>query len=72
MQIYKRVSYVQVAQGWQTYVYPVNGGFIRYKLLTSTEALADAIAQCQKSGWIVNNATTLVRQLNAKTQCVKA
>jgi hypothetical protein len=68
MQIYKRVSYVRVTEGWQTYIYPISGGFLRYKLIVSSEALALAIDRCEKTGWQMHNATNLVRQLSAPTK----
>lgn len=67
MKIYKRISYVQVNAGWQTYIHPVDKEFLRFKLLTTQSELTAAIAQCKQAGWQVINATKLVEKLNSIT-----
>ena len=69
MQIFKQVSYVQTQEGWQTYVFPIEGGFLRYKLLTTLAELEQAKKQCTLQGWKITNATTLVNQMNKITKC---
>ncbi|CAD5989609.1 hypothetical protein PCC9214_05612 [Planktothrix tepida] len=64
MQVFKQVSYVQILKGWQTYVFPVSGGFLRYKLLTTSQELEEAKERCHLEGWKIIDATRLVKQLN--------
>lgn len=65
MRVYKRVSYVQIDSGWQTYIHPVNGEFIRFKLIETPDELETAIARCKQAGWQIVNATNLVKKMNS-------
>jgi DNA-binding transcriptional regulator YhcF (GntR family) len=62
--ILKQVSYIEVNEGWQTYVFDLNLKSIRYKLLTNKEELETAINNCKKANWSMTNATKLVHSLN--------
>jgi hypothetical protein len=62
--ILKQVSYIEVSEGWQTYVFDLNLKSIRYKLLTNKEELETAINNCKKANWSMTNATKLVHSLN--------
>ncbi|MBD2180328.1 MULTISPECIES: hypothetical protein [Oscillatoriales] len=64
MRIFKQVSYVEMPQGWQTYVFPVYGGFRRYKLLKTLTELEQAKENCVRQGWKMTNATSLVNKMN--------
>lgn len=50
MQVYKRISFIQLNSGWQTYVFPVQGGHLRYKFIATNKELNIAIKRCQESG----------------------
>ncbi len=71
MLVYKRISYVQIEDGYQTYIHPVSrdsGEFIRYKLLKTKDELEDALNKCIAAGWLVVNATNLVNKMNSVTR----
>lgn len=65
MRVFKQVSYVEISQGWQTYVFPVYGGFRRYKLLKTLTEFEQAKESCTKQGWKMTNATSLVNRMNS-------
>lgn len=69
MLIYKRISYVQIGNEYQTYIHPVSKDidFIRYKRLKSNLELEDAIKKCKEAGWAVCNATKIVNLMNSRT-----
>ncbi|MBW4433206.1 MAG: hypothetical protein KME28_16140 [Pelatocladus maniniholoensis HA4357-MV3] len=69
MLIYKRISYVQIGDEYQTYIHPVYGeSFLRYKLLKNKNELEDALHKCQQAGWAVINATNLIAKMNSFTR----
>ncbi|NEU71732.1 hypothetical protein PI95_003805 [Hassallia byssoidea VB512170] len=59
---YKRMAYCQLEDKFVTYIFPVSGGHIRYKILNPSE-IKTAIFQCNKAGWKVINATNLVNKM---------
>jgi hypothetical protein len=65
MALNKRITYVRVDGGWQTYLHPINGGFVRYKFLQSSTQLEAAIARYKQAGWKIINATNLIRKFNS-------
>ncbi len=65
MALDKRITYVRVDGGWQTYLHPTDGGFVRYKLLQTSTQLEVAIARCKQAGWKIIDATNLVRKFNS-------
>lgn len=67
MLVYKRISYVQIENGYQTYIHPFSGEFIRYKLLKNKDELEDALNKCREAGWLVVNVTNLVNKMNSVT-----
>lgn len=67
MRVFKQVSYVQISQGWQTYVFPVRGGFQRYKLLPTPRDFEQAKENCIRQGWKITNATSLVKKMNSSS-----
>ncbi|MBO3458455.1 hypothetical protein [Aetokthonos hydrillicola] len=70
MLIYKRISYVQIENRYQTYIHPVSGNhaeFIRYKVLENKDELEDALNKCREAGWLIVNATNLVNKMNLVT-----
>jgi len=68
MLVYKRISYVQIEDGYQTYIHPVYEEFIRYKLLKTKDELEDALNKCREAGWLVVNATNIVNKMNSVTR----
>lgn len=58
--VLKRVSYIEVEGGYQTYLHSADGGTIRYFLLPSKEALELAKQSCKDAGWRFTNATSIV------------
>jgi DNA-binding transcriptional regulator YhcF (GntR family) len=66
--ILKQVSYVQVNQGWQTYVFELNFRPIPYKFLANQRELEQAIHKCQQAGWTITNASNLLQKMNQKCQ----
>ncbi|MBW4642655.1 MAG: hypothetical protein KME52_19425 [Desmonostoc geniculatum HA4340-LM1] len=67
MLVYKRISYIQTENGYQTYIHPVYRNFIRYKLLNNKDELEDALNKCREAGWLMVNATNLVNKMNSLT-----
>ena len=67
MTVNKLITYVQVDGGWQTYLHPTSGGFIRYKFLKTPTQLESAINQCKQAGWKIVNATSIVKKFNSVT-----
>lgn len=67
MALDKRITYVRVDGGWQTYLHPIDGGFVRYKFLQTSTQLEVAIARCKQAGWKIIDATNLIRKLNSVT-----
>ena len=62
--IRKQVTYLEVNQGWQTYVFDLNFKPIKYKLLTNKSELEIAINNCKNANWSITNGTNLVRTMN--------
>ncbi|MGH2414022.1 MAG: hypothetical protein ACRDEA_10095 [Microcystaceae cyanobacterium] len=60
------MSYVQLKEGWQTYLFGSDYKPIPYKILATQTELESAIAQCQEKGWKVTDATHLTNQLNRR------
>ncbi|MBE9017558.1 hypothetical protein IQ272_15710 [Chroococcidiopsidales cyanobacterium LEGE 13417] len=67
MALDKRITYVRVDGGWQTYLHPIDRGFVRYKFLQTSTQLEVAIARCKQAGWKIIDATNLIRKLNSVT-----
>ncbi|MFB2877772.1 hypothetical protein [Floridanema aerugineum] len=72
MRVFKQVSYVQISQGWQTYVFPVRGGFVRYKLLPTLRDFEQAKENCIRQGWKIINATSLVKKMNSSSTQIES
>ncbi len=60
---YKHMAYCQVDENrYVTYLFPVWGKHIRYKILDQQE-LEDALTKCKLAGWKVSNATNLANKM---------
>ncbi len=68
MKYLKRVSYVKLQNGYQTYLFTVDLQPVRYKLFPTDEELNEAIYQAKAKGWVVINATNLTKRLRQQTR----
>ncbi|MGH2414187.1 MAG: hypothetical protein ACRDEA_10955 [Microcystaceae cyanobacterium] len=66
MQLLKRMSYIRLKDGWQTYLFGSDFKPLPYKFLATQTELEEAIAQCQQQGWKVTDATDLTNRLNRR------
>lgn len=64
----KQVSYIELNNGFQTYIFKTNLEPIRYKFFSTTEALNDALEKAKCQGWKVINATKTVNRLSRQSQ----
>lgn len=66
---YKRMIYVAVGDGFQTYIYPACGTepYIRYKFLPNQVELDEAVEKCKNAGWKVMNGTNISRLMLSAT-----
>ena len=64
----KQISYVELKDGYQTYVFKENLEPVRYKFFHTSEELNDAIEKARDKGWKVINATKTVNRLNRRTK----
>ncbi|OWY67886.1 hypothetical protein B7486_28975 [cyanobacterium TDX16] len=66
---YKRMTYVAIGDGFQTYIYPACGTapYIRYKLLPNRAELDEAVEKCQNAGWKVMNGTNISKLMLSVT-----
>ena len=53
----KQMSYVELKDGYQIYIFKDNLEPVRYKFFHTSEELNDAIEKAKKKGWKVINAT---------------
>ncbi len=58
--VLKMVSYIEVKEGYQTYLHSADGSIITYSLLPSKEALELAQQSCKEASWRFTNATSIV------------
>ncbi len=68
MSYLKQVSYVELRNGYQTYLFKTNLEPIRYKFFSTKEALNDALKKAKSQGWKVINATQTVNRLSRQTK----
>ena len=66
--VLKMVSYIEVKEGYQTYLHSPNGSIITYSLLPSQEALQLAQQSCKDAGWRFTNATSVVKTFRKQTR----
>ena len=59
--VFKMVSYIEVKEGYQTYLHSHDGHIIKYTLLPSQSALELAKQSCKDAGWRFTNATNIVK-----------
>ena len=64
----KQMSYVELKDGYQTYIFKDNLDPVRYKFFHTSEELNDAIEKAKNQGWKVINATKIVNRLNRRTK----
>ena len=64
----KQMSYVELKDGYQIYIFKDNLEPVRYKFFHTYEELNDAIEKAKKKGWKVINATKTVNRLNRQTK----
>ena len=64
----KQMSYVELKDGYQIYIFKDNLEPVRYKFFHTYEELNDAIEKAKKKGWKVINATKTVNRLNRRTK----
>ncbi|EAZ88610.1 hypothetical protein [Crocosphaera chwakensis] len=68
MNYLKQVSYIELKDGFQTYIFKTNLDFVRYKFFPTKEELNDALEKAKNQGWKVINATKTVNRLNRQTK----
>ncbi len=68
MSYLKQVSYVELKNGFQTYVFKTNLEPIRYKFFPTEKELNDALKKAKHQGWKVINATQTVNRLSRLTK----
>ncbi len=68
MSYLKQVSYVELRNGYQTYLFKTNLEPIRYKFFSTTEELNEALEKAKYQGWKVINATKTVHRLTRQSQ----
>ena len=66
---YKRMIYVAIGDGFQTYIYPAcdTASYIRYKFLPNREELDEAVGKCKNAGWKVVNGTNISKLMLSAT-----
>jgi DNA-binding transcriptional regulator YhcF (GntR family) len=67
MNYLKRMSFIKLKGGWQTYIFTSALKPIAHKFLTTQEELDAAIEACKKKGWRVSDATNLLGTFQRKT-----
>jgi hypothetical protein len=67
---YKRMTYVAIDDGFQTYIYPACGTapYIRYKFLPNRAELDEAVGKCKNAGWKVANGTNISKLMLSATR----
>jgi DNA-binding transcriptional regulator YhcF (GntR family) len=68
MLIQKRLSYVQIGKGYQTYIFTPDGQYHSYKYFDSKEELEQSIAKAKEAGFKVVDATKIVQFFNRRTK----
>lgn len=64
----KQVSYIELKNGYQTYIFKRNLEPVRYKFFSTKDELNEAIEKAKNKNWKVINATNTVNRLRQKSR----